>query len=132
MLQRIENRLFDNMVSQINHVQAVAPDRAEGLTAEVYQQLRTDFQVAPPLTLHSASPTVLAGAWAIARESQIATGRVRRDLKEAAAGAVSSINACPYCVDAHTAMLYASSQHDTATAIRAGNLRRSPANRFVT
>jgi len=119
ILQRIEDRLFDDMTRQIHHVRAVTYDEAEGLVAEVYEQLRRDFQVVPPLTLHSASPLVLAGAWAVTRESQIAVGKVARDLKEAVSGAVSDINECPYCVDAHTAMLHASSEHNVAAAIRA-------------
>jgi AhpD family alkylhydroperoxidase len=54
-----------------------------------------------------------------ARESQLA-GNVRRDIKEAVAAAVSKINQCPYCVDAHTIMLKATGVHKTAWAIATG------------
>jgi AhpD family alkylhydroperoxidase len=120
MLQAIENRVFDQMRVLVQHITPVAPDVAEGLVAEVYAQLRREFQIAPPLTLHSPAPRILAGAWSVTRESQIASGRLTRPMKEAIAVSVSGINACPYCVDAHTGLLQGADQQDVAASIRNG------------
>jgi AhpD family alkylhydroperoxidase len=59
---------------------------------------------------------LLAGAWSACRESLL-VGSVRRDVKEAVAATVSRINQCPYCVDAHTIMLNATSARNSADAI---------------
>ncbi len=101
----------------IRYVQAVAPNSAHGLVASVYPQIKHEFgALVEPFTLHSASPELLAGAWSACRESLL-VGSVRRDIKEAVAATVSRINRCPYCVDAHTVMLNASSAHNSADAI---------------
>jgi AhpD family alkylhydroperoxidase len=120
MFQVIENRMFDQMGSLVQHITPVAPDAAEGLVAEVYAQLRREFQIAPPLTLHSPAPPILAGAWSVTRESQIALGRLARPMKEAIAASVSRVNTCPYCVDAHTGLLHGAAKHDVAASIRDG------------
>ena len=120
MLQAIENRMFDQMGSLVQHVTPVAPDAAEGLVADVYAQLRREFQIAPPLTLHSPAPRILAGAWSVTRESQIVPGRLPRPMKEAISASVSHINTCPYCVDAHTGLLHGAAKHDVAASIRNG------------
>jgi len=101
----------------IRYIKAVAPNSAEGLVARAYAQIRKEFgAIVEPFTLHSPSPELLAGAWSACRESLIA-GNVRRDVKEAVAATVSRINQCPYCVDAHTIMLNATSAHNSADAI---------------
>jgi len=101
----------------IRHIKAVAPNSAEGLVARVYAQIKKEFgALVEPFTLHSPSPELLAGAWSACRESLI-VGDVRRDVKEAVAASVSRINQCPYCVDAHTIMLNATSAHNSADAI---------------
>jgi len=101
----------------IRYVQAVAPNAAEGLVARTYPQIKKEFgALAEPFTLHSPSPELLAGAWSACRESLL-VGFVRRDVKEAVAATVSRINQCPYCVDAHTIMLNATSAHNSADAI---------------
>ena len=101
----------------IKYIHAVAPNTAEGLTARVYPQIKKDFgALAEPFILHSPSPGLLAGAWSACRESLL-VGNVRRDIKEAVAATISRINQCPYCVDAHTIMLNATSAHDSADAI---------------
>jgi AhpD family alkylhydroperoxidase len=93
---------------------------AEGTVAEVYRQIRGDFGVlGEPLTLHAVIPELLAGVWASFRESALA-GQVPRKYKEAAAVAVSKLNQCPYCIDAHAVMLRATKEHDAAAAIQEG------------
>jgi len=120
MFQVIENRVFDQMRGLVQHVAPVAPHAAEGLVADVYSQLRREFQLGPPLTLHSPAPRILAGAWSVVRESQIARGRLARATKEAIAVSVSRINTCPYCVDAHSGLLGGAAKHDVAASIRNG------------
>ena len=112
--------MFDRMRGLVRHVTPVAPDAAEGLVAEVYAQLRREFQIAPPFMLHSPAPRILAGAWSVTRESQIASGRLARPMKEAISASVSQINTCPYCVDAHTGLLHGAAKHDVAVSILNG------------
>lgn len=118
MLQAAENRVFDQMRGLVRHVTPVSPNAAQGLVADVYAQLRSEFQLAPPLTLHSPAPKILAGAWSVTRESQIAQGRLSRTAKEAISASVSQLNRCPYCVDAHTGLLHGAAKHDVAASIR--------------
>ena len=115
---RIENFIVDDMSSkQINYIQAVRPNNATGELADLYKQIRNDFQLVPPITLFSANSDMLAALWAISRESQLAKGLVSRSDKEVVSSAISSMNNCSYCVDAHIGMLHGSSEHDTAKAM---------------
>jgi AhpD family alkylhydroperoxidase len=101
----------------IRYIQPVAPNVTQGLVARVYPQIKKEFgALVEPFTLHSPSPELLAGAWSACRESLL-VGTVRREVKEAVAATVSRINQCPYCVDAHTIMLNATSAHNAADAI---------------
>jgi AhpD family alkylhydroperoxidase len=93
--------------SQFRRVTPAGPGAPGGIVASVYAQVKHDFGVlAPPITLHSPSPQVLAAAWIMLRETLLAAGRVDRATKEAIAAAVSVGNACPYCVDVHSATLH--------------------------
>jgi AhpD family alkylhydroperoxidase len=75
---------------------------------------------AEPMTLHSPVPELLAGAWSLCREQLVAAGRVERAVKEAVAMTVSSINSCPFCVDAHAVMLAASGHSGAARRLERG------------
>jgi AhpD family alkylhydroperoxidase len=86
----------------------------------VYQQLQADFMPAPLVVLHSPAPEVMASVWSILRETLLA-GSVNRAHKELVAAVVSKANTCPYCVDAHTTMLHASSSHNVVNAILSGH-----------
>ncbi|MEV5573194.1 carboxymuconolactone decarboxylase family protein [Spirillospora sp. NPDC052269] len=78
---------------------------ADGLVAEVYEQLEADFgMLAPPVALHSPAPEALAASWMTLRESLL-VGATRRVDREAVAAAVSASNSCPYCVEVHTSTL---------------------------
>ena len=93
-------------VNHIQHVRAVRPAAATGLVREVYRQVEHDFgMLAPPVALHSAAPGALAASWVILRETLVARGLAGRKAKETVAAAVSSRNACPYCVEVHTAAI---------------------------
>ncbi|GAA0389928.1 carboxymuconolactone decarboxylase family protein [Micromonospora gifhornensis] len=91
------------------HVRRVTPvpiERADGLTAVVYGQVERDFgMLAPPVSLHSPAPPVLAACWIVLRETLVAAGRVDRATREAVAAAVSTVNSCPYCVEVHSATM---------------------------
>ncbi|RKR86897.1 AhpD family alkylhydroperoxidase [Micromonospora pisi] len=90
----------------IQHVTPVPPGSAQGLVAEVYDQVERDFgMLAPPISLHSPAPQCLAAVWSMLRESLLASGVTTRGSREAVAVAVSAGNSCPYCVDVHSATL---------------------------
>jgi AhpD family alkylhydroperoxidase len=116
----IADAFREQAAKAIRYVKPVRFDDATGLTAQVYRQMQEDFMVAPVLTLHSPEPEIMAGAWCVLRETLLA-GKVDRTLKETVAATVSRLNACPFCVDAHTMMLHASAEHDVASAIRRGD-----------
>jgi alkylhydroperoxidase family enzyme len=89
--------------TQVKYVRAVRFGAAQGLVGEVYRQIERDFGVlAPPMTLHSSAPAVLAGAWLMLRETMLVPGHVDRVVKEAMATAVSVANTCPFCVTVHS------------------------------
>ena len=77
----IENYISDDMSpKQIKFLTAVPPNEASGVLAEMYQQVREDFQLVPPITLFSPAPDLLAAVWSITRESQIAKGLISREI----------------------------------------------------
>ncbi len=101
----------------IKHLQPVSKSSASGLLAQVYPQIKRDFgALVEPFTLHAPAPRLLAGVWMATRETEL-VGCVRREIKEAVAATVSRLNQCPYCVDAHTMMLDATSAHSISIAI---------------
>ena len=101
----------------IKHINSVSPATADGIVAEVYAQIKRDFgAVVEPFSLHSSLPGLLAGIWAACRETEL-TGIVPRNVKEIIATAVSQVNQCPYCVDAHIIMLNAIGEHKVASSL---------------
>jgi len=101
----------------IKHIQPISNASASGLLAQAYPQIKRDFgALVEPFTLHAPAPQLLAGIWMATRETEL-VGIVRREIKEAVAATVSQLNHCPYCVDAHTMMLHATSAHGVAAAI---------------
>jgi len=107
----------------IRYVEDVSPGDATGRVAEIYGQIRRDFGAVPdPFLLHSASPRLLGGVWAVCRETLVA-GRAPRHLTELVATVVSQINSCPYCVDAHTTMLRADGRGALAGSLLVGEKR---------
>lgn len=116
----ITEAIGERLTKTIKYVSPVPYSAADGLTAEVYQQLQADFMPAPLVALHSPLPEVMAGVWSILRETLLA-GAADRSHKEAVAAAVSKSNECPYCVEAHTVMLRANDDHNAADALVRGS-----------
>lgn len=90
------------------------------LVSRVYRSMERDFFPAPPLTLHSPSPELLAGAWGVFREV-VLCGDAPRAWKEAIAVAVARANRCPYCVDVHTLALHGLGAHAAARHLATGS-----------
>ena len=103
----------------INHIQPVEPRQARGVVADVYDEARREFGRLPePVSMLSPNEELLAAWWATLRETLIA-GNAPRARKEAVAAAVAVTQRCPWCIDAHTTMMYAAGESKTATAILA-------------
>jgi AhpD family alkylhydroperoxidase len=122
--------------TMIKHVKPVSRRSATGITARVYDGMEREFGIhAEAISLHSPAEELLAAAWILCREHTVAAGRVERPLKEAVAATVSRLNACPFCVDAHTAMLaatgHSSDEPALARAAEWANATRSPEARIV-
>ncbi len=101
----------------IRHIKSFRPVAAGNLSEKVLAQVRKEFGAeVEPLTLHRPVPELLAGAWMACRETLLA-GKGDRDAKELVATAVSTINRCPYCIDAHSIMLMETSGHDYTDAL---------------
>jgi AhpD family alkylhydroperoxidase len=97
-------------VRGVRFIEPVLPRRAEGLVREVYGQVRRDFGLlrAPvigrsPFLVFSPAPRLLAAVWSALYETML-VGQVPRADKELIATAISDLNTCPFCVDAHSAL----------------------------
>ncbi|EAT58041.1 putative DNA-binding protein, partial [Chlorobium ferrooxidans DSM 13031] len=102
----------------IRYITSSAP--ADTLSGKVLGQIKREFGAeVEPFTLHLPVPELLAGVWIAVRETLLA-GSGRRDAKEVVAAAVSSLNRCPYCLDAHSIMVLESSGHDYSKALADG------------
>ncbi len=115
-----EKTIREQMAKSNKYIQAIDYDSTAGLTEAVLQQVQEDFLPAPLIALHSPIPEVMAGVWSILRETLLA-GQANRSHKEAVAAAISKTNECPFCVDAHTVLLRATSDHEVADAILQGD-----------
>ena len=101
-------------------IQIVDPKTATGTTDAIYQQMKRDLGAVPePVTLHSASQDLLAGAWMTLRESLLA-GHVDHGLKQTIAATISELNKCPWCVDAHSVVMYAAGRGDAVKLVTEG------------
>jgi AhpD family alkylhydroperoxidase len=112
------------MSTRYRYVTPVPRKAATGLVATVYRQSAAELGAlfSPHL---SPAPDLHAAAWAALRESQL-VGRAPRTGKEAVAAAVAAANSCPFCVDAHTALIHAAGAHPLADAIARGETPADP------
>jgi len=117
---RLLGRAMRSAQGAVKYVRPVRARAAVGLVAEVYQQMERDFGfLAPPISLHSPSPEVMAASWLMMRETLLASGRAARVLKESIASVVSEANSCPYCVEVHDAIRHSIDGTYDANAVRA-------------
>jgi alkylhydroperoxidase family enzyme len=117
---RLLGRVLRSAQGSVRYVRPVRASAAVGLVAKVYQQMERDFGfLAPPISLHSPSPEVMAASWLMMRETLLASGRADRVLKESVASAVSEANTCPYCVEVHDAIRHSIDGTYDADAVRA-------------
>ena len=108
------------MADIYKHVGIVKKRAASGRTAEVYKHTRSEMGLLPEaVVMFSADSEILTASWATFREPLLAGGVPRR-YKESVAATVSRLNECPYCVDAHTIMLYGGGAGSVATALLGG------------
>ncbi|MCX4790440.1 MULTISPECIES: carboxymuconolactone decarboxylase family protein [unclassified Streptomyces] len=118
------------MTGPFRYTSPVPPKSATGTVADVYAQLGTDFGIdrARVFVVLSAAPPLLAGTWAVLRESLLA-GRAPRTDKEVVAAGVSLANRCPFCVDAHIMLLHATGDHRLAETLARGEQPKDPWHR---
>jgi AhpD family alkylhydroperoxidase len=117
---RLLGRAMRSAQGAVKYLRPVRASAAVGLVAKVYQQMERDFGfLAPPISLHSPSPEVMAASWLMMRETLLAPGRADRVLKESVASAVSEANSCPYCVEVHDAIRHSIDGTYDANAVRA-------------
>ncbi len=91
----------------INHIKYIRSNKATGKLKNLYKHINLNFgKLAEPFVLHSSNVELTAGVWAMLYETVLVDGEVKRSLKEAIATIVSEINKCPYCVDAHSIMIF--------------------------
>ncbi|MEV6305487.1 carboxymuconolactone decarboxylase family protein [Actinoplanes sp. NPDC051861] len=99
-------------------------ETATGATARIFAQSRRELGA--PFAPHLAPvPALHAATWTLLRESLLA-GEAPRARKEAAALAVSVANRCPFCIDAHGALLHATGAHRLARAVLRGETPPDP------
>src|SRR6266851_4185450 len=104
----------------VKYVRPIPVDAAQGPLAEAYRQIKREMAGVPePFLIHSPASDLLLGAWSIFRESLVA-GQVRRGLKEMVAAQISQLNACPWCIEAHTLSLHPTGDHTAAWLLSNG------------
>ncbi|NUT37278.1 MAG: hypothetical protein HOV79_29890, partial [Hamadaea sp.] len=114
------------MASQYRFFTPPSLKTATGRAGAVQAQLAAEFPAASPtFSALSPVPELMAGTWALMRESLLA-GVVPRIDKEVVATTVSRANRCRFCVDAHTVLLHALGEHDLAERVARGDRPADP------
>ena len=110
--------LFDTLsVKTMRYLDAVPRHKADGIVAEVYDQIADDFFVNGSLTSRSGVPDLFAAIWTGGRETVLVDDQLDRTTKEALTATLSSINDCPYCGDMMVSLVHAANRHDDAARI---------------
>jgi AhpD family alkylhydroperoxidase len=118
-------------------ITGTSPRAAEGLTADVYEHVNRDFGflkapgIDSPFVALSPVPELLAGAWTALYESVLVEHRVSRRDKEAIVTAISEINECQFCVEAHTVLGVAAGGEAEPALVEWARATRSPASPIV-
>ncbi len=104
LFHAIENQIFRKAAPQaIRYLSRPNLTPKHPLARQVLEQCGDEFQIAPPVTIHSSDPELMAGVWSAARESYVVNYHGRA-MREAVAAAVSELNKCPYCVTVHASL----------------------------
>jgi len=107
LMKHLEDRIFKSAAPMaIRHLKTPDLQSGDPTVRAILDQAATEFQVAPPLTLHISDPSLLAGMWHAMREAYVVNPATRAQ-REAVAAAVSTLNTCPYCVTVHEGMFAA-------------------------
>lgn len=86
-------------------VQIIEVAEATGKAKEVFDDIKKNFGMVPNLFKTLAiKPDILEANWKKVKAVMM-QGELPRDLKEMVAVVVSQANGCPYCVNAHSAVL---------------------------
>lgn len=104
-------------LAQVRRVAAVhRPD--EPAVAALYAAMQTEVPLLAPVVLHAASVPALTAAWALTRETWLASP-VQPAIRETVIEAVSHTNTCPYCEQTHRMLRLADPDVDPARAAAA-------------
>lgn len=107
LIEAISRQVFRRAAPlAIRHLARPDLNTREPLARRVLDQAAHEFQMVPPITIHSADPELMAGLWCATREAYV-VGAKGRAMREAVAAAVSRLNACPYCITVHSGMFAA-------------------------
>ena len=105
----------------VKYVNAVPAKAAQGVVRAVYDQAGKEIGMLPDaVVMFSASEQMLTASWGLFREALLSSGPAPRLVKEAVAAQVSKLNECPFCVDAHSIMLYGGGAGTFATSLLSG------------
>ncbi len=86
-------------------IDLISEEQATGKVKAVYGEIKTTFGVIPSLFKAMAhQPEYLDASWQKVK-AVMGPGKLDRKTKELIAVAVSAVNNCAYCVNAHTAAL---------------------------
>jgi uncharacterized peroxidase-related enzyme len=108
----------------------VEEDQATGVVAEAYAEFREHFgrqDIPPILKCFATHPALLRQMMEVASALIFCEGHLSRRMKEMMATYISSLNACPYCVDSHAFFLHVHGGNDVLVdALSSGNLEEAP------
>ncbi|TDD47514.1 DNA-binding protein [Nonomuraea terrae] len=105
------------MSSLIRHITPVAPDRADGVLAEVYAQVDAEFSsIGPAVMMMSPAPQLMAAGWSLMREAQLAGDVPPVDRTVVALGAARA-NGLAYDVEAYLSVLRLLGEAELADAV---------------
>ncbi len=77
LIKRFQKNMFRGAAQRkLRYVTPVSFHDATGLVRQAYDQMERFVGLAPPVSLHSPVPEVLAGVWAIDRQSYFVCGPV--------------------------------------------------------
>ncbi len=128
--RKLKSRIFDNVSNRpLRYVTPVPFSRAEGLVAEVYDQVADEFFINGAITTHSVRPALLAGMWCAGRELVLTDGALARDTKEALGVTFAQLNGCTYCEDMLISVVHGAQDHELATLMRARAQQEIPEHR---